>query len=88
MKVSLEEKRRKKDLFYAWFSHTNHDIFLTSIENSYPLEYEIIQYRYRLNERPFLTLEETGIIFNITHEGIEQIEQRALKNLSDWQYTL
>jgi hypothetical protein len=71
------------ELFSTWFSKIIHDFFLISKKPSYQHEFEIIQYRFGLNERTLLTLEEAGIIFEVSRERIRQIEGGALENLSE-----
>ena len=78
-KTTIEVPRNTSDsnsLFEDWFLKTICG-FLT-LKN----EYEIIQYRFGLNGRPNLTLEDTGIILEITRERVRQVEQRAVDDLS------
>ena len=62
-------------LFDVWFLKTIRDFLIRKNE------YEIIQYRFGLNGRSSLTLEDTGIILDITRERVRQVEQRAIDNL-------
>ena len=64
-------------LFDVWFLKTICE-FLT-LKN----EYEIIQYRFGLNGYPRLTLEDTGIILDITRQRVRQVEKRAVDDLSE-----
>jgi hypothetical protein len=69
-------------LFDDWLSKIVRDFFLITGKDNHIREYEIIQYRFGLNGRSSLTLDETGIIFDITRERIRQVEKRALQNLA------
>lgn len=62
-------------LFDIWFLKTICDFLIRKNE------YEIIQYRFGLNGRSSLTLEDTGIILDITRERVRQVEQRAIDDL-------
>ena len=65
--------------FDVWFTKTLMDFLI------FKNEYKVIQYRFGLNEFPYLTLDETGMILEppVSRERVRQIEQRALDNLSE-----
>jgi hypothetical protein len=69
-------------LFSEWLLIIVSDFFLASEKEKYNREYKIIQYRFGLNGQSTLTLEETGIIFDVSRERIRQIEREALRHLA------
>lgn len=66
----------ENSLFDVWFLKTIYEF------STFKNEYEIIQYRFGLSGYPRLTLEETGIILDITRERVRQVEKRAIEDLS------
>ena len=70
-------------LFDEWFSKIVYDFFHFSGKETHVREYAIIGYRFGLNGRSVLTLDETGIIYDVSRERIRQIEKIALDNLSE-----
>jgi len=70
-------------LFDVWFSSLINDFFHVLKKDSHIREYEIVEYRFGLNDKPQLTLEDTGIIFEVSRERIRQIEHKALEDLAE-----
>lgn len=58
------------------------DDLLTTVLND--REYEVIKYRYGLNNTNSQTLKEIGEILNITRERVRQIEKRAINKLQQY----
>jgi RNA polymerase primary sigma factor len=55
---------------------------LTKVLSSLPLrEQEVLKMRFGLDDGYSLTLEEVGLVFNVTRERIRQIEAKALRRL-------
>jgi len=70
-------------VFDEWLSQIIYEFFHFSGKKAHSRAYLIIEYRFGLNGRSLLTLEETGVIYDVTRERIRQIEKRALDNLSE-----
>ncbi|KAA3644738.1 MAG: hypothetical protein DWQ07_15125 [Chloroflexi bacterium] len=70
-------------LFDDWLSKIIQDFFHITGEETRAREYSIIEYRFGLNGRTILTLDEIGILYDVSRERIRQIEKRALTNLGE-----
>jgi hypothetical protein len=70
------------ELFNEWISSIFSEFFLSLKIESQIREWEIIQYRFGLKGKSVLTLEETGIIFDVSRERIRQVEKRGLAALT------
>jgi hypothetical protein len=73
----------EKTLFNEWFLRIVDEFFNSPENEIHSREYGIIEYRFGLNGKSFLTLEEIGIIYDVTRERIRQIEKTALDNLAE-----
>jgi len=58
------------------------DFFECEGKDSHLREYSAIKFRYGLDSSPQLTLDEIGVILDVSKQRIAQLEQRALKELS------
>jgi len=74
--IEIPQNIDSNSLFDVWLLKSICDFLI--LKN----EYEIIQYRFGLNGYPSLTLEDTGIILDLTRERVRQVEQRTVNDLS------
>jgi hypothetical protein len=64
-----------------WLPALIQDYFMINAKQGHTRQYEVLEHRFGLNSKSRLTLEEIGILFDVTRERIRQIEARALSSL-------
>lgn len=76
--VDYDAEDPRYQVFSTWFPRVLFDFFNLEQKLARQREYAVLQYRYGLDGRSKHTLEEIGIIYDVTRERIRQIQNTAL----------
>lgn len=79
---NYEDFQQEQYVFTEWWPEIIFDFFNTSDRPQHKREHEVLRHRFGLDGHSRRTLEEIGIIFDVSRERIRQIEKDALDALT------